>query len=369
MTGLLKKLFSSSTPSVLGLDLGSDSIKLAELVKVSNRFQLAKFAFRPTPAQAIRDGIIVDSEAVAAEIKALFRDGGFRTKSVVTAVSGQSVVVRTITMTAMNLRELKNSVRYEAERYIPYSVEDAQIDGVILRPSIPGDEKNMEVLLMAAPRDVVQKAENVIQKAGLSAQAIELEPIALLRLLNMIVSPEDLMQTIAMINIGATATSINIVNNGILRSSRTVPVSGGGFTRALGQSLNLSFADAEQLKREKAAIRVAGEDKPADVSDTRVFNTLLPSLTELVTEVQRSFDFYRSRYPGESVDIVYLSGGGAHLKNLDRYFAGELSLRVEKFDPFRKIGRGSGTKLTEEEAKENGLSSSVVLGLAGWHLI
>lgn len=343
-------------------------MKLAHLAKGSTRPRVAHFSVRPTPESAMRDGAVTDAAALAAEIKAMMKQEDFRIKSVVAAVSGPSVVLRTITMAAMSLNELKKSIRYEAERYIPYSVDDAQIDGVILRPAIPGDEKNMEVLLMAAPRNMVRKTEDVIRQAGLVVQAIELEPVALLRLLRLAVPPETLKQTIAFINIGASATSINIINNGVLRSSRAIAVAGNSLTRALGQSLNLSFAEAEKLKKEKAILRTEHDAVSADASAMKIFSILLPVLTAFVTEIQRSFDFYRSRYSGESVDLVYLIGGGAHLKKIDHFLAGELGLHVETFDSFSGFDKESFKGLSEEKMAEFSPDAAVVLGLAGWHL-
>lgn len=365
----LRKIFGAGPPPIIGLDLGSTSIKVAQLSKAPDGYRIQKLSVRPTPALAVKDGTIADPGAIAEEVKEIVRQNAVSLKQVISAVSGQPVVIRTITMTNMTQRELKNSIKYEAERYIPYSVAEAQIDGVILRNSLPGDEKNMEVLLMAAPKEMVRSAEEVIQQAGLSVEAIELEPLALLRLIRMTFEPDLLKQTVALINLGASSTSINIFREGNLRNSRTITIAGNSFTKAIAQSMNLSFDDAEKLKKEKGMVRIEKDAAPVAPTTMRIFNIILPVLTELVTEIQRSFDFYRSRYRGESVDVIYIGGGTAKFKNIDRYLAGELGLRVELFNPLAKFAKSGIQGMGPEELDESAQSLAVVLGLATWHLV
>lgn len=363
-----QKLFSSGPSTVLGLDIGSSAIKIAQLGKTTDGLKIHKLAIAPTPPMAMKDGNIVEIAPLAEKVKELVRQNNLTVKQVVSAVTGQSIVIRTISLPVMTDRELKNSIQYEAEKYIPYSVAEAQVDGIALRRPIPGDEKNMEVLLMAAPKEMVRNAEEVIRQAGFQVQAIDLEPFALLRLIRNTLDADILKQTVALINIGASSTSINIFREGMLRNSRTIAMAGNAFTKAIAQGMSLSFDDAEKLKKEKGTIRIEKDSTPVAPTTMRMFNTILPVLTELVTEIQRSFDFYRSRYKGESVDVIYLSGGTARFKNLDRYLAGELSLHVELFNPFAKVKGGGIPGFSSEESEEIAQSVSVVLGLASWHL-
>ncbi len=363
-----QKLFAKGAPSIIGLDIGSTTIKLAQIAKTSSGLKLIKLAIQQTPSLAIKDGTIVDPGAIAQEIKDMVKKHNVLAKQVVSAVSGQPIVIRTITMPAMTQKELDNSIRYEAERYIPYSVAEANISGHILRKQLPGDDKNMEVLLMAAPKEMINNHQETINQSGLQVEAIELEPVALPRIMGLTIGQEELKQTIALINIGAGSTSITIVKEGILRNSRTIAIGGNSFTKAIAQGMNLSFEDAEKLKKEKGAIRIEKDATPVAPTVMRLFNTVLPTLTELVTEIQRSFDFYRSRYRGESVDLIYLSGGSAKFKNLDRYLGGELGVHVELLRPFQKLSDTKVPGFTAEEAEEVEQASAVVLGLACRHL-
>jgi type IV pilus assembly protein PilM len=363
-----QKLFSQSAPSIIGLDIGSTSIKLAQIGKTSGGLKVLKLAVQQTPSLAVKDGTIVDQATVAQEIKDLIKKHNISLKQVVSAVSGQPIVIRTITMPVMTQKELDNSIRYEAERYIPYSVAEANISGHILRNQLPGDDKNMEVLLMAAPKEMINNHQETIIQSGLQVEAIELEPVALPRIMGLTSKTEELRQTISLINIGAGSTSITIVKDGVLRNSRTIAIGGNSFTKAIAQGMNLSFEDAEKLKKEKASVRIEKDATPVAPTVMRLFNTMLPVLIELVTEIQRSFDFYRSRYRGESVDLIYLSGGTAKFKNLDRYLGGELGVHVELLRPFQKLGDSRVPGFTPEEASEIEQASAVVLGLACRHL-
>ncbi|HEY4002130.1 MAG TPA: type IV pilus assembly protein PilM, partial [Candidatus Xenobia bacterium] len=291
-----------------GLDIGTSSIKIAQVNKEKNTLQLHRVNMGPSPAMAIKDGQIVDARVLGDAIKQLVSQSKLNLQRVVGTVSGQSVVIRPINMTAMTDKELQNAIKFEAERYLPYSVADAQIKGMILQKALKEDEKTMEVLLVAAPNDMVRNMQEVIKLAQIQPVAIDLEPFALLRALAKNLDPGTFQQTIALINLGANSSSINIFKGGVLRHNRTINVAGNSFTKAIGQSLNLSFEEAEKIKKEKGVIRVEKDTAPVAPTTMRIFNVINPVLGELVTEIQRSFDYYRSRYRGESVDLVILSG-------------------------------------------------------------
>lgn len=366
---LFSKIFAPAPVQAIGLDLGSSFIKLAHVLKSGDSFRITKLLIQPTPAAAVKeDGRIVDPAALAEEVKNMVRRSGINVKRVVSAVSGAHVIIRTITMPGMTQKELQNSIKYEAERYIPYSVADAQIAGLILRDPLPGDEKNMEVLLMASPKEIVQSVEEVIRLAGLEPEAIELEAIALLRLARLVLSSDVLKQTVAVINIGGSSTSIHIFKDQTLRNSRTISIAGNSLTRAISQAMNLSFDEAEILKKEKGMVRIEKDTSPVPPATMRIFKIVLPAITELTTEIQRSFDFYRSRYRGESVDLVYLSGGTSKFKNFDQYIAGELGVHVEILNPIPREMKAGIQGLSQEKSGELLPLISVVLGLAARHM-
>jgi len=348
-----------------GLDLGGSTIKLVQLVlKKEKEYEMTNLVIGPTPAMTIKDGTIVDPRALGDQVKQLVVNNKLSMQKVVGAVSGQSVVIRPITMTKMTERELQHAIKFEAERYLPYSVAEAQIKGTILRKEIEGDEKSMEVLLVAAPNEMVKNTQDVIRFAGVNPLAIDLEPFALVRSLQMSVEKEVFEKTIALINLGASSSSINIFKNGVLRHNRTIVVAGNSFTKAIGQSLNLSFEEAEKIKKDKGVIRVEKDATPVAPTTMRIFNVIIPVLTELITEIQRSFDYYRSRYRGESVDLVILSGGTAKFKNIDVYISSELGVQCQAANPLKYVSCNSVPGYTPEELQELSPSLMVIIGLA-----
>lgn len=358
-----KGLFGGKS-AVGGLDVGSSSIKMAQIAKTPSGFQLEKVAIGATPAMAIKDGGIVDARVLGDAIKQLYGAQKFTMTKVDGVVSGQSVVIRPINMTAMTPKELKNAIKFEAERYLPYSVAEAQIDGIPLRTSVDGDDKTMEVLLVAAPKEMLRNAQEVIKLSGIHPNAIDLEPMSLVRALKVNLDPQIFEQTIALINLGANSSSINIFKGGVLRHNRTITVAGNSFTKAIGQSLNLSFEEAEKIKKDKGVIRVEKDATPVAPTTMRIYNVIIPVLTELITEIQRSFDYYRSRYRGESVDHIFVSGGTARFKNIDAYIYNELGIQCQLANPFKSISIAGASGMSPEEINEAAPSLMVSVGLA-----
>jgi type IV pilus assembly protein PilM len=211
---------------------------------------------------------------------------------------------------------------------------------------------------------MVQNIVETIEWAGYEPEAIDLEPFAMLRALQVSVKKEQFNQTIALIDLGASSSSINIVKNGILRHNRTITVAGNNFTKAIGQALNLTFDEAEKLKKEKGIIRVDKEEAPIAPAAMRIFNVITPVLTELVTEIQRSFDYYRSRYRGEMVDLIITSGGTSSFKNIDKYLEAELGTKVQQANPLINMHFQKDIGFSEDRLTSLAPELMVSVGLA-----
>ena len=362
--GFLKGLFGPKSPEVGAVDLGSSTIKICQIVGPATSPKFFRVATCPTPPMTIKDGSIVGSQALGDTIKQALAAGNINCKRIVTTVSGQQVVIRPIAMTKMTEKELNQAIKFEAERYLPYSVAEAQISGKIISDDAGDGKNNMEVLLIAVPNDVVNNAREVIKMADVEPGAIDLEPLALYRALKACVDDEEINKTIALINLGASSSSINIFKAGVLRHNRTISVAGNSFTKAIGQSLNLSFEEAEKIKKDKGIIKVEKDPTPLPPTTMRIFTVIGPVLSELVTEIQRSFDYYRSRYKGETVDLVILAGGTAKFKNIDAYLAGELGVRCQVANPFSRISTQGVPGLSPEELADLAPMMMVVTGLA-----
>lgn len=361
--GFLRKMFGSSAPDTGAIDIGSNTIKMCQLTGTSANLNLYRFVTCPTPAAAIKDGAIMESSSLGEAIREMIAVNNLGIKKVITSVAGQQVVIRPIPMPKMPAKELSQAIQFEAERYLPYSVTEAQVSGSIISDD-SGDGKNMEVLLIAVPKEITEKTKLVISASGVETGAIDIEPLAIYRSLKFSLDPEQLGRTFALINLGAATTSISIFKSGTLRHCRTVSAAGNSFTKAIGQSLNLSFEEAEQIKKEKGVIKVDSDPNPLPPTAMRIFNVIDPVLNELVTEVQRSFDYYRSRYRGEGIEGVILSGGTARFKNLDAYLSAKLGVRCEVANPFRRVNVTRAQESMSEQLADLAPMAAVVMGLA-----
>ena len=368
----LKKIQSLFKPKeeVIGVDIGSNTIKLASISRSSTGCSLTRLNSCPTPSMTIKDGAIIDAHALGETIGDLLRESGFSTSApprVVSAVSGQSVVIRPISIAQMTERELQTAIKFEAEQYLPYSVTEAMVSGMMLNKNEDKSKdgnKQMDVLLVAAPNEMVKNTREVIQQAGATPDAVDLEPFALLRALELCIDEHTLNKTIALINLGAASSSINIFKAQELRHNRTIGVAGNSFTKAIGQSLNLSFEEAEKIKKEKGQIRVENDATPVAPTTMRIFNVVIPVLTELVTEIQRSFDYYRSRYQNESVDLVILTGGTSRFKNIEIYMSNELGVECQIANPFRGMSLQDVKGASPQTIEDMAPMAMVVMGLA-----
>lgn len=350
--------------AVIGIDIGTQNIKIVQLNKITSGYQLVRLLVFSTPPAAIKDGSIIDTEHLSAEIKQQLQSHNIAVSRVFTSASGASVVMRPILMTQMSEKELQNAIKFEAERYLPYAVSEASVRGTVLRKSIPGDEKNMEVLLVAAPQNMVNSVSETMKKAGVEIGSIDLEPFAILRTFQHILDPAIFSKTIALIDLGASTSSISIFKEGILRHNRTINLAGNNFTKTIGQALNLSFDEAEKIKKDKGAVHLEDDTSTVAPTTMRIYNVIVPVLSELITEIQRSFDYYRSRYKGESVDLIILSGGTANFKNIDSFIKKELQIECQVADPVKNISSEGIDNFDEEALKEISPSLVISIGLA-----
>ena len=361
----LGRLFSKGTQRSVGIDFGSSELKAVQFA-ASPRGPVLEHVYKvSTPANSIKDGVVTDPPLVGEALRQLMTEGAFTAKRTVSAVAGPTVVVRQVTMPVMNERELRESTKYEAERFLPYSVDEAQIDAKMLGRSEDG--QNMDVLVIAAQKDLVLSQASAIQFAGLSAGVVEVEPFAMLHAMIAEDDPRS-QQNIAIINVGASNTSINIAKGGLVPFTRNVPIGGAAFTKAIATGLNVSLDEAETMKREKAAILSQRDAQPVPPTVTRIFNVITPPLTELVTEIHKSLDYFRTRFRGEVIESVILGGGTARLSNLDAFLGHELGLPVTIANPLAQ-GTYNPADFPAEYLNDIGPSLIVAAGLAMFDLL
>lgn len=341
----------------VGLDIGSHRIKALQIERAGTNWRVVRRAQAPTPPECVRDGVVVDPKVLGETIRAMLRDAKIPATSACIAAAGGAVFVRPVTFPKMPEAVLRKSIRFEASRYVPGSVDDSYVEFEIL--STEGEQ--MTVLMVAAPKDIVESRIAACEEAGLDVDVVDVEVFAAYRaLLEASIDFDPKATTVGIVDIGANSSSVSIVHQGIFAMNRSIPHGGRILTDALSQAFGLSFEDAELGKSQLDVSELVGSNVPPNNPPLRV---LQPHLEDLVREVRRSVNYFQSQQPEEgdsrTVERLVLIGGGARLKGLDLYLDHRLSLPVLEsgvFDNPRFIGA------TAEEGR--GVDLGVAAGLA-----
>jgi type IV pilus assembly protein PilM len=323
-------LFKLSTPTLVGLDVGSDRLKVVELIRSGRTYRLSRMATHPSPASAFRDGVPASPEEVGGQIRALFDKAGVRADRVVVGAGGQNVTVREVRVPPMTAQELTAAVRYEAERYLPYNVQDVHMDYQVMGESTEDGRRMLDVIVVATRRDVVQRIVETVEAARLEPAIMDVESFALFRSL-MVDGAEA--RTVVFIDLGAEASDIVISEGKRLRLTRNIPIGGNTLIHALQETLSVDNAAAKAMLEERAEI-LDENVIPDDLTVQRIHDTIAPQIGDLVTEIRRSLDYYQTRARAAVVSQVTLTGGLARLKNIGRVLAAELGVPVEVGNPF-----------------------------------
>lgn len=334
----------------VAFDIGSNSIKLVQMSQTKKGWELTKLGMAELPPEAIVDGSIIDSMTVTNTLKDLIREHGVKVKDAVSSLTGHSVIIKKVSFPAMSEEELADSIQWEAEQYIPFPITDVNIDFQILGADTEG-RGQMDVMLVAVKKDVINDYTNVIKEAGLNPVVIDVDSFALENMMeiNYPVAPGE---NIAMVNIGASITSISVIFAGLTIFTRSIPMGGNQFTEEIQRQLNVSFKDAEEMKTGKKA---EGETPIAPAVESIASN--------LTFEVKRSLDFFLGGSQGSYVSKIYLSGGGSKVAGLQNLMQDKTSIPVEVVNPFKSI-EASSKQFDRERLKEAAPFFGVAVGLA-----
>jgi type IV pilus assembly protein PilM len=314
-------LFGSK--EIVGLDIGSSSIKVAHLKAVGTETRLRKFGVYPLPADAIVDGAIMDHAAVVEGIKTALRDLKIPEKDVAVSLSGHSVIIKKVQLPTTTAEELEESIQWEVEQYIPFDIKDVKIDFQVIGP-LKDDPAKMDVLLVAAKTDLINDYISVVKDAGLVPRVVDIDSLAAGNAFEL-THPVSDDQVPMVVNVGASFMNINILNAGIPLFTRDVPMGGGMYTTEIQKQIAVSFETAEEYKTGK---KDPGERSGKVAEIMRVVSSLL------ATEAQRSCNFFSATYPDRLVTKVYLTGGASRSTFLKEMLAEKIGVDVEIFDPF-----------------------------------
>ncbi len=339
--GLLPRLSTANTS--IGLDVGSSAIKVVQLQDTKAGIALYKAGSAPTPRESVKGGVVVDPLSVAQAIRSLLEALQVEGGTVTAGVAGPTVVVREVPLPVMSDRQLRKSIQWEARNYISFPVEDSVVEFEVLERPPAGAGSQMRVMLVAAPRDMVDSQVEAIELAGLDPAAVEIQPFAMMRgILATNGTHRDEDETTAVLGIGAAYTDITIMKDGMFVLTRMIPIAGDAFTEAIKNALDIDTEEANQLK-ETAMQVVSSEEERAtlDPAAQQASRAIEPLLDELIREVRRSLAYhdYQQQAPDAGagdlgVNRILLSGGSAKLPRVHEYFQSQLGVPVEVVNVF-----------------------------------
>jgi type IV pilus assembly protein PilM len=314
-----------SGKTIVGLDIGSSSIKAIELKRAKGEIMVSHLGVEPLASDIVVDSMIVDSGSVSSAISKMFGEHSIKTKNVATSVSGHSVIVKPIKVQPMSESELAEGITTEAAQHIPFDIADVNLDFEILNPDSTGSQ--MDVLLVAVKKDKILNYTNVLSLAGKTPSIVDIDAFALQNCYEYNYTPSH-DATVALLNLGASVMNINIVKGTMPLFTRDVSVGGNQYTDSLQKELDLSFEDAEALKLGRRVGTVSEDAK----------QPILQQVTEIIVlEIQKTFDFFRATASGEHIERIYIAGGSSKVPGLVEALRQEFSLPVEILNPFQRI--------------------------------
>lgn len=357
----------------VGIDIGASSIKLCQLKKSKKGFTLEHFGMIPLPPEAVVDGALMNSARIVDAIQELVASHRIRHRQVALSVSGHSVIIKKIPLPQMSRDELEESIQWEAEQFIPFDIADVNIDVQIVNPE-SAQQGQMDVVLVAAKKDLVNEYTSVIAEAGLEPVVCDVDAFAIESMFdaNYEANPGE---TIALVNVGASKTNINIVsgdvspvlapNGGTVSSfTRDLNIGGNAVTEEIQKQIQATFDEAEALKR-------GGRDDPNATEVDAVLpvdvERAITNVAENITsEIQRSIDFYSATSADPSPSHIFLSGGTAHLRALTTALENRMGVPISVADPFRNIQVSPGDRdYLSSIAPEAGVAVGLALRFPG----
>lgn len=336
--------------TVVGLDIGSRSLKAAEIAESKRGRELKRFGMTDIPHGAIEDGTINDPEAVAESIRQLFKGYGIKERNVAISIGGYSVIVKKIAVQTMEEDQLQETIHFEAEQYIPFDISDVNLDFQILGTN-ETNPNQMNVFLVAAKKEMVDDYFNLANLAGLNPCIIDVEAFALQNSFEAGYDPGD--DNIALIDIGASKTSLNILKGNNSVFMRDVSLGCSQINQKIISLVDCSFDEAENLKFGDNPDRLSTEDLKEIVSSV---------VSDWCTEIRRALDFFYSTYPDDQIKRIILSGGGASISEFRELLGVEASAEVESINPFK--GLYVDDRFDPEFIKQIAPQAAITVGLA-----
>ena len=341
--------------NLVGLDIGSSAVKLVELKDAKGGgYRLVRTGIENLSPEAIVDGAIMDASLVVDTVSRTISSLGVRNNDFATSLSGHSVIIKKISLPTMSSEELAESIRWEAEQYVPFDINDVNLDYVVLEA---GGGETMDVLLVAVKKDKIGDYTSVITQAGKTPALVDVDAFALQNAFeaNYPIEPG---RVVALVNVGASVTNVNVLSGSNTIFWRDISFGGNQYTDAIQKQLSLSFEQAEGLKKGESG---------ADHSMQDILPILRSVSEDLAQELQKTFDFFIATTSTEKIDQIFVAGGSSRIVNLDTQLKERFGIPVEIMNPFRQIDIAGGS-VSSEWLTENAPSLTIAVGLAVRHI-
>jgi type IV pilus assembly protein PilM len=361
MLGSFKNLFETDIISMLtpkrqlvGLDIGSSAIKLVQLKESKGRYFLQKFGVKPLEPEVIVDGTVMDEGRVVSAMRELFDECGVKNKQVAISISGHAVIIKKISLPPMPDDELEGQVRLAAEQYIPFDINEVNIDFHVLPAETAGDAQGeMSVILVAAKKDKINELTELVKGAGLLPMVMDVDAFAIENM-HAINYPMAHDETTALVNLGASVMNVNIIRGGVSLFTRDIPLGGNRYTEAIQRETGLSYEEAEEAKRG------AREGGPRAAALGAVIDGVNG---EVASEIARTVDYFKSSGSQTDLDRMLLCGGVVRVKGLVQQLGERMQIPVDVANPFGEIDV-TGSGVDQDFLEEMAPIAAVGVGLA-----
>ena len=337
--------------TLVGLDIGSSAVKVVELGRHGGQHTVVAAGCEPLPYEAIVDNAITDRETVAGAIQRAFRELRVKNREVAVAMSGSAVIVKKISLPAMPDAELAGTIQWEARQHIPYETHTVNLDFHVLGPST--DPGEVDVLLAAAKKDRVDDLTRVVSEAGCVPRVLDVDAFALQNAYE-VTRDARTERVDVLVNLGASVVNLNVVQGNRSVFTRDVAIGGNAYSQAIQQELGIDFDRADRLKRGVPVPGSAFEDA-APVIQTVTQN--------LLQEVSKTVDFFRTTSGTDHVDGIVLAGGTSRIDGLETAFRERFDTEVSQFDPFEGAAIDARA-LSADQRLELGPVAAIAVGLA-----
>jgi len=352
-------MFLSAKTPLIAIDIGTHSIKMAQMAGTRDKFELLNFSVMPLSEECVVDGVIKNQDEVVDTLTKMAKAEKIDTKYAVASIAGEAVIIKKIRVPKMSREDLVESIHGEAEQYIPFDIDDVGIDFQMLESNgnlsdeRGGEEKEkMDILLVAVQNEIIESRREILYDAGLRPAIIDLDVFAMVNAMELGADLKS-MGGIAVIDLGESFTHLNILQDGVTAYTRDIPIGGGYCTKKLMSKFNLPHKDIVALKSGIIPPEIKSED---------VVEVIVKSFEKIIDETQKSFEFF-STTSNSQVGKIFLTGGGALIRGVDGLFSHKLKTPAEILNPLKGV-KINKRKFDQETMDAMGPLSTVALGLA-----